>query len=1054
MAARFLLAWIAALVAAFAVTAQEPIRFPRTPDISPDGKLVAFSYLGDIWVVDAAGGVARPVTMHEAHEINPAFSPDGKWLAFSSNRHGSYDVFVVPIQGGRPRRLTFDSAADFVCGWTPDGKSVLYSSTRSTAFPPGQTLYSVPFEGGAETRLPVTEGKEVAISPRADVMAYVRGPGTWYRKGYRGSSNDDIWLANLDGTNHRRVTNFIGQDSSPMWSPDGKRLYFVSEQFGATANVVYADIAGGSFPGEMTQLTRHGDDAVRAAHISGNGQWIVYECGTDLWIVSTKDGQARKLDIQVFVDDKTNPERPVTFTSGGTDFSPSPDDKFVAFVVHGDLFLMPQAGGKATRLTDHPAFDHAPHWSPDGKKIVFLSDRNGHENLYQLDSNDPENIDITAAQRFKVKQLTNTTDAITGFGFSPDGKRIAFIRSGQLWSMNPDGADLKSVVGEPSVNDFEWSPDSKSLLYARVDGSFGSELYIVPAGGGESKNITRYDTTNYDVTWSNAGMKVAFLSERPGPGGMMMRPYVLPLQKPAVANAPANSEIDWDDIHNRAVLLSPLPAESISISHDGARVAFRSGEDLWVVNSDGSQANRVVAGVRPTNLVWSRKYSGTLFFRDNLGQLRIARFGFGGGEPQQVRFTARATIRRDEEFAEMFEQSWRLLADLFYDVKHHGKDWNAMRTKYRPVVKHIALKEDLYALISLMLGELNASHLGIHGSPPQVEEHTAELGLLFDEHFKGPGLKIVEVLKNGPADKRGLNLKPGEVVAAIDREPITPKTNLAQLFNGKIGETVRLDVLTSAAADPKDPKARRRVDLQTINRDRMHILMYERWCDHNAQRVAELSGGKIGYIHIPNMEQPGLDRFVRALYSDNFDKEAIVLDVRYNGGGFTHDKVLNYLTGKEHTVFRQRDGGEGLVLRAGDRKWTRPLVLLINNESYSDAEIFPSAFRTLGLGKLVGQPTGGFVIGTYSATLIDGSVFRVPRTGVYSIRGVNMERQGVSPDVDIEPNPDDLAKGIDRQLEKAVEVVKADVVAWKKARTPTVTSTGGTGSKPGAVTKP
>src|SRR5262245_1914982 len=237
---RMPLGWIASLViigttAAGSGLGQEPIRFARTPDISPDGQLVAFSYLGDIWVVPAIGGVARHVTMHEKHDMAPLFSPDGKFLAFSSNRHGSYDVYVVPVQGGRPRRLTFDSAIDMVCGWTPDGKNVLFASSRSTDFPPGSELYTVPVEGGRSRRVTVAEGKEGVFSPAGDRLAYVRGPGLWYRKGYRGSSNDDIWVCNPDGSGSRRLTHFNGQDSSPMWSPDGRTLYYVSEVHGTPA---------------------------------------------------------------------------------------------------------------------------------------------------------------------------------------------------------------------------------------------------------------------------------------------------------------------------------------------------------------------------------------------------------------------------------------------------------------------------------------------------------------------------------------------------------------------------------------------------------------------------------------------------------------------------------------------------------------------------------------------------------------------------------------------------------------------------------------------------
>ncbi|HXG12942.1 MAG TPA: S41 family peptidase [Gemmataceae bacterium] len=1052
--------WLAAasltLVFLGSARAQEPIRFARTPDISPDGKLVAFSYLGDIWTVEAIGGVARPVTMHQAHDISPAFSPDGRLLAFSSNRHGSYDVFVVPVHGGRPRRLTYDSAADVVCGWSPDGKQILFASTRSTDFPPRFELYTVPVEGGLEQRITRAEGKEGVYSPAGDRIAYVRGPGTWYRKGYRGSSNDEVWVCNADGTGNRRLTTFDGQDNSPMWSPDGRFVYYVSEYHGTPANIVRQDAEGKSPP---QPVTFHKDDAVRRARISADGRWIVYECGCDLWVASTSEGlPPRKLAIEVHADDKSNTEVTETFTRGAAEFALNKDETHIAFVVHGEIFLQKlSSNARAVRLTNSPAYDHGVSWSPDSQKILFLSDRSGYEDIYLLESGDPDHPKLVEAHQFKVTRLTDTSDPEHGASFSPDGKRIAFLRAGKLWTMHPDGSNAKVLVNETQVFDYEWSPDSKWIAFARADGSFASELYIVPADGSEPpRNVTRHATYNGDVSWSADGKKLGFISQRRRGPGM----FILALQKPAAAGAPAASGIDWDDIHLRAELAAPIPAEEGVISPDGNRVAFRSagptGDDLWVASTDGRLLTRVTTGnLRPTRLHWSRRHYDLIYFRDGQGQLRMVRPGTiasSDGRPAAdsavvIPFRVKMTIRRDEEFLEMFDQSWRALAEEFYDSKFHGVDWHAVRAKYRPVVRQVALKEDLYALISLMIGELNASHLGITGFLPQPEETTADLGLLFDDRYKGPGLKVAEVLKRGPADKRGLDLKPGDLILAINgvelSSPPAPSSlsaaergeggppNLSRLLNDKVGEAVVLQV-ARPEADPRDPKARRRVEVQAASRIQIHALMYDRWVERNAARVSELSKGKLGYIHIPSMDEAGLDRFVRSLYSDNFDKEAIVLDVRYNSGGFTHDEVLNYLGAREHTIFRNRFGSEGTVLRSYDRKWTRPLVLLINNRSYSDAEILPNAFRTLGLGKLVGQPTGGHVIGTTSVRLIDGSIFRIPRLGVYTVSGVNLEREGVKPDVVVEEHPDELAGGRDVQLDKAVEVLQEEVAQWKK----------------------
>ena len=1044
---------LCALAATFAValfasslSAQEPIRFARTPDISPDGKTIAFSYLGDIWTVEAIGGVARPVTMHEAHDVNPVFSPDGKHIAFSSNRFGQYDVFVVPAVGGKPKRLTFDHAPDMVTGWTPDGKSVVYSSPRGTGYPANADCFTVSVEGGAERKLNLFEAKEAYFAPTGNKVAFVRGPGTWYRRGYRGSSNDDIWVSHADGTHPMRVTTFDGQDSYPMFSPNGRKMYYVTENGSkdGCANVVCQNLSSDFAPtGPTKRVTTHDDDTVRRARVSGNGEWIVYECGADLWVASTKgDSAPRKLAIEVNADDKSNTERTITFARDATEYALSPDENHAVLVIHGQLFLTRVPfGGKSTRLTDHAFADSNPAWAPDGKKILFASDRDGTTDLYALEADDPEQPELTKANKFKTTRLTNTASEEIGATFSPKGDKIAFVREGKLWLMKPDGTEQKVLVSGQKVLDYDWSPDVNHVAYCRMDGSFSAEIFISAADGtGTPVNVSRHATFNSDVSWSQTNGKLSFVGQRRNVYGI----HVASLQKPLVdggAKPPAD-QIDWDDLHLRVERPTTMSAEYGTVSPDGGQVAFRSqsnGDDLWIVSSSGAVLTRMTSGNQnPSWIRWSKKLPGTVYFLNGSGELRYVRAGFGFGltpglipEPNKVAFAAKMTIKRDEEFAEMFAQCWRSLSDNFYDAKHHGSDWTAVRNKFLPLVAHTATREDLYALVSLMLGELNASHLGITGRMPTPDEWTADLGLIFDDTYKGPGLKIAEVLKRGPADKRGLHIQPGDIVLAIDRVELTDKVSVSKLLNNKIGEGVQIDI----ASDPKDAKTKRRVEITAASRNRITTLMYERWVQQNADAVAKASGGKVGYIHIPSMDEPGLDTFVRALYSDHFDKEALVIDVRFNGGGFTHDQVLNYLAGKEHTFFRQRHGGEGLVLRGSDRKWTKPMVVMTNNRSYSDAEIFPHAFRAMGLGKVVGQATGGFVIGTGSTRLIDGSQFRLPRIGVYTNKGINMEKQGVIPDVPVEITPDDWVRGIDGQLLKAVDVVALDVKEWKKAKT-------------------
>lgn len=1007
---------------------QEPALFARTPDISPDATKIVFSYLGDIWQANSDGKNAIPITSHPAHDYLPCYSPDGNWIAFSSNRHGSYDVFLLNAKGGKPKRVTHDSANDLVCGWSPDSKTILFSSNRAMGYPAPLELYSVPLEGGNPRRLTFAEAKDGAWHPKEPLLAYSRGPGAWYRKGYRGSANDELWIGKPCETGHVKLTNFNGQDGSAMWSPNGDRIYYVSEFFSPVANIVYQEPKPDSKP---VQLTKHTSDSVRRARISAGGKAIVYECGDSIYVLDlTPDSKPKKLVIPISSDDKTNPEKPMTFTQGASDFAISKDEQAIIYSVHGELFRMGnQSAVKAARLTDHPADDFGAVWAPDSSKAAFLSDRTGKIEIYLLESADTDHPKLMDAHQFKHTRITKDDRPESNLTFSPDGKKIYFVRSGILASINLDGSGEKPIVPDGGVGDYQWSPDGKWIVYSKRDAFFASELFLVGSEGptpeNPARNITRYATSNFSPSFSNDGKKLAFISERRSSPSV----FVMDLYRPTAKPTP-NQQVDFEEIHLRVNQVGSSPANEVAISPNGSRVAYRSGNDLWVANVSGGQNTRLTTGnLNPTQIRWSRKmvtngiFNDIIYFKDGNGQLRSIR-GSSTGTPSDLSslsFKAKMIVRPEEENLEIFDQCWRLLADNFYDRKFHGSNWNQVRDKYRPMVKHSPMKEDFQTLIFLMLGELNASHLGITMGASTPEEITGEMGILFDERHEGNGLKIKEILTRGPVGKLVNELKPGDIIANIQGVELTPKIETSKLLNGTVDETIVITVIPRDAKDPLDVKSRKRYELNPVPRDRLTNLFYERWVSANAKQVEKLSNGKLGYIHIPSMDEAGLDRFVRALYSENFGKEALVLDVRFNGGGFTHDQILNYLGAREHTIFRSREGEKGLVLRSYDRKWTKPIILLINNRSYSDAEIFPSAFKTLGLGKLVGQPTGGMVIGTVNTKLMDGSSFRLPRLGVYTSEGIDMDTRGVKPDFFVEPTVDELMQGKDSQLEKAVE---------------------------------
>ncbi len=1057
------------------VPAPRPIRFARHPSLSPDGRQIAFSYLGDLWTVDSAGGTAARVTIHEAHDQLPAFSPDGRWLAFSSKREGNYVVWVIPSVGGPARQLTFHSADDQVNGWTPDGTQILFASNRETTRT--TALYTVEIKTGASRLVarddfPLNNGR---ISPDGEWVAATRG-GTWSRRGYRGSASGDLMLFPLAGGPGRWLTRNPENQRWPLFSRDGRQVYFASDHEGA-ANLYRMPVESSPAGPPPVPVTRHRDGSLYYPTLSGNSERIVYERNFGLWTLNARGGEPRELRILAPSDDRTNPRRLQTFAAGAQAARLSPDGKQVAIIIRGELWVQPVAGGDAIRLSDTPQREEDPDWAPGGGQIAFTSDRDGNNDLFVVDLKTKE-----------TRQLTHTSALAEHTPrYSPDGKSIAFLRGyngAQLCCMPAEGGEARVLVDDPAIGDPAWSPDSRWLAYGRMKAhSAGTQadVFLVASEGGKPVNVTRYPVVNTGPVWSGDGKRLFFRSNRTanpnvwalalqdtgpdegererGTGVMERAPFgaasdgmlrtglfgirITPslndsITPPAVAatgqdpgaRKPVEVKIDFDDIHLRArqVTRSESAAGSFAVSPDSRTVVFSMSQlgrpDLWrVAATGGTPARLTQTGESGSGLEFTADGAQVVYL--SAGALK--RLALSAPAPVPIAFSVRMEIDARGELRQMFDEAWRKTRDSFYDEKLHGADWDRIRASYGPIVEGITYKEDFYALFSLVLGELNASHTGISGPPGGGGLTTASLGIALDDTYAGPGVRVRSVIPKGPADARRAGaenaLKPGDLILKMGGERITINEQFYRLLGDQAGKQVELQV----NAEPGMYVART-VKLRAISAGEYRRLEYDRWVREREAQTEKLSGGRLGYLHLNAMNEANLEKFKRAVFSDMQEKDGLVIDVRFNGGGGIADEMLAIMQDRVFSYRTMR--GDARRLTAPLLAWTKPTIVLINEASFSNAEVFPWGYKALGLGKVVGMPTYGAVIGTGGTTLIDGSSLRIPALGSYTLDGLNMENNGCPPDIAVENTPEDVHAGRDRQLEHAVsallETTRAD----------------------------
>jgi tricorn protease len=1105
-----------------------PVRLARHPDYN--NGTVVFSYLGDIWTASEDGKNVHRLTDNLAREIYPRFSPDGRFVAFSSNRYGNNDVFVIPVSGGAPRRLTFHTGADDVVGWTRDSQQIIFRSTRGEgAFPTVATLYQVSAKGGQEQSLNLDWGYSGSFSPDGKSLVYNRHPAVWSRRHYRGSYAADLWIADLAGKTYTKI---LGDEQYnrfwPMWGGDGS-IYFVGDPLAneksivpgsldvrKSVNNIYKISAKG---GQPVQVTRHTDGSLFWPSMSSDGKVIVYEGDFGIWKLDVASGKTNEIKLDITSDEKENEVELETITNEVDGFDLSPSGRRAVVSARGQIFTIATERGDITRVApDRMASrNQTPKWSDDGKLLAFVSDRSGRDEVW---ISDPE-----GKAPKKITDLDNEKGALV---WTPDSTALLYTAADRKLYSYAVADGKTSVVASSDVGrigSVAVSPDSKWIAFSKQDRTLRSHVYVIPIGGGEERHVSddRLLYSESNAVWTADGRYLVFTSAEGASSGIAsqgglsttMALWALSLRDQdrdptnrdidneaqglaaeAAARqntgrgggggnatpAPPEVRIDWSGLPRRARQLT-VPGTAIgglTPSPEGHTIALTAGTPpagggrggapdvsagMYLINVESGQLTRVppapqvtgtdgrgrggaagAAGVGGGSMAFARD-GRTLYFRSGTGLYaapinltaaaggaQAAGAGRGGrgaapaiSEPaanataRQVTYAVNIEVDRKALRAQVFNEGWRIMKNRFYDAKMHGADWAAAKTAYEPLLDYLVDDEELNTVMMMMIGQLNASHTGVTGGGRPDDDRpalqTRQPG--FDLVADASGYyRVAHIYKDGPADRDYLKIKKGDYLIAVDDHELKTSDNYWQYFTLAPGSKFHFLVNDKPAKDGAWP-----LTISPVAGGAFGDLQYARWVDDRREMVTKLSNGDVGYLHIRAMDAPSLRQFQLDLAAQR-TKKALVIDQRFNGGGGIDQELLAILAGRQYQYTVGRDAG---FQQPRPQNFYGPMVVMQNERSASYAEMFPAGFKALGLGKVVGVPTMGAVIGTGSYTLLNGATIRTPGSGVWTVTGQNMENYGVPPDVLIDNTPGDFIKGRDAQIEKAVEILKAEM---------------------------
>ena len=1066
--------------------AQQPL-WMRYNRISPKGDKIAFTYKGDIYVVDSKGGTAKQLTTSAAYDYHPIWSNDGKKIAFASDRNGNFDIYVVSVEGGVAKRVTTNSAGETPLAFSPDDKEIYYSASIQKDAKDAQfasawltELYKVSVDGGRPQQ--VTAATVCSVSFDTDGKSFLyydrKGSENIWRKHQVSSVARDIVYYNAKKKTHKILTTNIGEDREPVFMPDHKSFVYLSEPAGRNSQNVYMM----SWPklSEPQKITDFKTYPVRFLSVATDGT-LCY--GYQGEIYTQKIGQEpKKVDIQIVNDQENVPERGKF--GGASDLTVTPDGSLIAFVSRGEVFVTSDEYQTTKQITHTPEAESDPSFSPDGKKLVYTSERDGYYNLYLATMPRKEDLNFAYATLIEEESLFGD-DGIerTAPQFSPDGKEIAFIEDRKfLKVINLDSKKVRQITDGTqhygsSANpfDYQWSPDGKWFALTLITNMRDpySDIGIVSADGDmKIHNITNDGYITGDPRWALDGNAITFQSNRYGmrshaSWGSQADAFICFMNQEAYDKFKMSKEeydiwkkenektkdketkdkgekkdkddkkdevktidIELDRLDERVVRLTPMSSRlsGVVLSKDGDKLyflsSFEKGFDLWELDiRDKSTKILKKLGAGGAQLVLNKK--GDNIYVLSGGDLQ--KIEAKGGKSTSIKYDATMELDRAAEREYMYNHIFLQEGKRLFLRDHNGADIEQIKKDFHPFLAHINNNYDFAELMSEVLGELNVSHSGSGYRPGSEGDATAQLGLLYDWSYNKDGLRIEEVLEYGPFDKKTSQVKAGDIIEKIDGVEITKDMDYFPLLNKKSGKNVLVSIYS--------PKSHKHWDevVKPISKSAQNDLLYKRWIKRNAHLVDSLSDGRLGYVHIKSMG----DASYRDVYADILGKynlcEGIVIDTRFNGGGRLHEDIEILFSGEKYLEQVVRDS---VACVMPSRRYVKPSIMVIGEANYSNAHGTPWVYKYKNIGKLVGMPVPGTMSSVTWETLQDNSLyFGLPVVGYRTEEGGYLENSQLEPDIKVKNTPEKLAQGVDEQLEAAVnELLKEldDFHYWGK----------------------